>query len=198
MSDHMLTTGPHRVAESERFDPYLIPAFGFADRLSRFAWLCAYQLLFRFTPVPLFRWRAFLLRLFGAKLGPANYIYPSARIWAPWLLETEDCVTVGRSVELYNPGGIRLNSHAIVSQGAFLCGASHDYDSPGFEFISAPIIVERYAWVCARAMVLMGVTVAEGAVLGAGAVAARSLEPWSVYAGNPAVRVKERKRIVRP
>lgn len=196
MSNQLLNIGPQHAEKPERTDPYLIPAFGVANRLSRWAWLCAYQLFFRYTPVPLFRWRAFLLRLFGARLGPSNYFYPSARIWAPWLLETGDCVTVAQGVELYNPGGIRLDSHAIVSQQAFLCGASHDYNSPDFEFIAAPIVVEKYGWVCARAMVLMGVTLGVGAVLGAGAVATRSLEPWAVYAGNPAVRIKERKRFI--
>jgi putative colanic acid biosynthesis acetyltransferase WcaF len=39
-----------------------------------------------------------------------------------------------------------------------------------------------------------GVNVGEGAVLGLGSVATRDLEPWSVYAGVPAVKVKERKR----
>jgi putative colanic acid biosynthesis acetyltransferase WcaF len=54
--------------------------------------------------------------------------------------------------------------------------------------------VGAYAWVCARASVGPGVRVGEGAVLGLGSVATRDLEPWGVYAGVPAVKVKERKR----
>ena len=51
-----------------------------------------------------------------------------------------------------------------------------------------------YVWVCARASVAPGVNLAEGAVLGLGSVATRDLEPWSVYAGNPAVKIKSRRR----
>ncbi len=50
------------------------------------------------------------------------------------------------------------------------------------------------AWICARACVSPGVDVGEGAVLGLALVATRDLEPWGVYAGVPAVKVKERKR----
>ena len=51
-----------------------------------------------------------------------------------------------------------------------------------------------YAWVCARASVAPGVRIGEGAVLGLGSVATRDLEPWTVYAGAPAVKVKARRQ----
>ena len=54
--------------------------------------------------------------------------------------------------------------------------------------------IDAYAWVCARACVAPGVNVGEGAVLGLGSVATRDLEPWTVYAGTPAVKVKERRQ----
>jgi putative colanic acid biosynthesis acetyltransferase WcaF len=64
--------------------------------------------------------------------------------------------------------------------------------------IARPIEIGRYAWICARACVLPGVTVGDGAVLGLGSVAARDLEEWCVYAGAPAKRVRQRKRQLRP
>jgi putative colanic acid biosynthesis acetyltransferase WcaF len=170
------------------------PAFAFKNRLRRAFWALTWLLLFRFTPPPWFWWRSALLRLFGARIGARNFIYPSARIWAPWLLETEAVVTIGRGAEIYNPGGVVLKQHAIVSQGAYICGASHDYNDPEFPFFSKRIVLEAYSWICARAIVLPGVVVGEGAVLGAGSVTARSLEPWWVYAGNPAKRTKPRNR----
>jgi putative colanic acid biosynthesis acetyltransferase WcaF len=108
------------------------------------------------------------------------------------LLETEAVVTIGREAEIYNPGRAILKHHSIVSQNAFLCGASHDYNRPEFPFFSKPIILEPYSWVCARAIVLPGVTLGEGSVLGAGSVTARSLESWWVFAGNPARRANPR------
>jgi putative colanic acid biosynthesis acetyltransferase WcaF len=167
-------------------DPYLRANTGIASRVARSLWGFAWLLLFRPSPRPLHAWRAFLLRLFGARLGPRCHIYPGARIWAPWNLECQDTVAIADAVEIYNPSLVRLGSHCVVSQHAYLCGASHDLRKPGFAMISAPITIGRYAWICARATVQMGVTVGDGAVLGLGAVATRDLHPWLVYAGVPA------------
>jgi len=175
-------------------DPYLEADTPASDRLARAAWTIVYRLLFRCSPRPMHAWRAFLLRLFGARLGKHCHIYPRAAIWAPWNLECADVVAIGDEAIIYNPSRVRLGSHAIVSQQGYLCGASHDYDDPAFPTISAPIEIGDYAWICARATVQMGVTMGEGAVLGLGSVATRDLEPWSVYAGVPARRLGTRKR----
>ncbi len=146
------------------------------------------------SPRAMHGWRSALLRLFGARLGPNCHFYPGARIWAPWNLECDDQVTVADGAEIYNPGPIRFGSHAIVSQNAYICGASHDYNDPGFPLIAFNMRIGAYAWICARASVGPGVDVGEGAVLGLGSVASHDLEAWGVYAGCPAMKVKERKR----
>lgn len=169
------------------------PSFGFADKLRRALWGVAWTFFFRPTPKPLHAWRCLVLRLFGARIGSSNFIYPSAKIWAPWLLETEDVVTLGPGVEVYNPGGVKLGHHTIVSQDAYLCGATHDYNSRDFTYIKKMIVTEPYAWICARAIVLPGVHCGEGSVLGAGSVTSRKMDAWTVYAGNPAVPVKKRE-----
>lgn len=175
-------------------DPYKMPAMPLRNRLARFLWHFIYVLLFRTSPRPLHVWRSMLLRLFGAKMGPDCHIYPKAVIWAPWNLICEDVVGVADEAIIYNPSPITLESHCIISQQAYLCGATHDYDDPTFPMISRPITVGRYAWICARATVLLGVTVGEGAVLGLGSVASKNLEPWTVYAGLPAKEIRERKK----
>jgi putative colanic acid biosynthesis acetyltransferase WcaF len=139
-------------------------------------------------------WRCALLRLFGAHLGANCRIYPRARIWAPWNLVCEDLVAIADDAEIYNPATIILRSHSIVSQQAYLCGASHDYDDPAFPMIWAPITIGRYAWIGARAVVQMGLTVGDGAILALGAIATRDLEAWSVNAGAPARKIGGRKQ----
>jgi len=105
-------------------------------------------------------------------------------------------VTAGDGAEIYNPSPIKLGSHAILSQGCYVCGATHDFDDPAFPLLSYAMEIGPYAWICARACVGPGVKVGEGAVLGLASVATRSLEPWTVYGGSPAVRIRERKRAV--
>lgn len=175
-------------------DPYLVPAFPVKSRLLRAAWGFVHSTLFRTSPRPFHRWRAFLLRCFGAKLGANVHIYPRASIWAPWNLVCDDQATIGDEAIVYNPEHIVLGSHAIVSQQAYLCGATHDYEDPGFPLIAFPISIGSYAWICARATVQPGVSVGEGAVLALGSVATRDLNPWTVYAGVPARKIKLRTR----
>jgi len=175
-------------------DPYFRPAFAVHDRGRRAAWNLCWAMLYRPSPRPFHVWRAFLLRRFGATLGTGCRFYPASKIWAPWNLLCADAVTVADGAELYNPAPMRFGSHAIVSQGAFLCGATHDYDDPRFALLAYSTDIGAYAWVCARAIVAPGVNVSDGAVLGMGSVATRDMEPWSVYAGTPAVKIRERKR----
>ena len=182
------------VAGRPRVDPYLGPSTSLANRAGRQLWGIAYTLLVRPTPRPFHRWRALVLRLFGATLGPHCRIYAGARIWAPWNLVCEDAVAIADGAVIYNVAPIRLASHSIVSQDAYLCGATHDYDDPAFPMTAKPISLGRYAWVCARAVVCAGVQVGDGAVLGLCSVATRDLLPWTVYAGQPARAIKPRAK----
>lgn len=177
-------------------DPYRRPAFSKADRLRRALWNLCWLLLYRPSPRPFHAWRAFLLRLFGASLGPHCHFYPGSRIWAPWKLTCEDHVAAADNVEIYNVAAMRISSHAILSQGAYICSATHDYNDPDFPLLAYRMTIGAHAWICARACVAPGVNVGEGAVLGLASVATHDLEPWGVYAGSPALRVKERKRIL--
>ena len=175
-------------------DPYLKPSFSVQNRMGRLAWSVVWIFLYRPSPRPFHGWRSFLLRCFGATLGPNCHFYPKSRIWAPWNLVCADGASVGDEAEIYNPSPVSMGSHAIVSQQAYICGATHDYNDPSFPLISFPMSVGAYAWVCARASVSPGVNVGEGAVLGLGSVATRDLEPWTVYAGVPARPIKRRVR----
>jgi len=182
------------IAESTAADPYLRPAFSTGNRARRLLWNLCWTLFYRLSPRPFHAWRAMLLRLFGAQLGPNCHFYPTSKVWAPWNLFCGDSVGVGDGAEIYNPAPIRLGSHAILSQDAYLCGATHDFDDPRFPLLAYAMEVGPYAWICARASVAPGVKVGEGAVLGVASVAPKDLAPWTVYAGSPAVRIKDRKR----
>jgi len=173
-------------------DPYLLPAFSLRNRLLRFAWGIVNAILFRPSPRPMHAWRSFLLRAFGATMGKSCHIYPGAKIWAPWNLICGYQATIADGVTVYNPKTVTLGTHAIISQDAYLCGATHDYENPNFPLISSEISIGAFAWVCARATVQPGVSMGEGAVLALGAVATRDLEAWSVYAGIPARKIKNR------
>jgi putative colanic acid biosynthesis acetyltransferase WcaF len=175
-------------------DAYLRPAFPLRLRIKRLVWSVVWILLYRPSPRPLHGWRAILLRTFGARMGSNCHFYPKSKIWAPWNLICDDQVTAADGAEIYNPAPMTFGSHAILSQDSYLCGATHDYDDSAFPLIAFAMQVGAYSWICARASLAPGANVGEGAVLGLGSVATRDLDPWTVYAGVPAVKVKERMR----
>lgn len=190
---------PHyKAAENLSFrkssDPYLRPAFSVESRVRRASWNLVWLIFYRPSPRQFHGWRSLLLRMFGAKLGSNCHFYPASKIWAPWNLICAEQVTAGDGAEIYNPAPITFGDHAILSQDAYVCGASHDYDDPAFPLIAFAMSIGSYAWVCARASVAPGVQIGDGAVLGLGSVATRDLKPWTVYAGVPAVEVKQRRR----
>jgi putative colanic acid biosynthesis acetyltransferase WcaF len=182
----------HNIAGEAGENPYHRASFGRKHRLARLLWQIVYVLLYRTSPRPMHAWRSMLLRMFGAKMGPGCHFYPSGIVWAPWNLVCEDCCTLADRAEIYNPSLIYLESHCIISQQAYLCEATHDYNHPDFPMISYSMRLGAYSWICARASVSPGVQVGAGAVLGLGSVACDDLEPWTVYSGVPAVKVKTR------
>ena len=163
------------------------------NKLRRLFWNVCCLFLFRPFAGPLFwRWRNLVLRMFGAKVGAGCKISNSAKIWAPWNLELGTYVCLGPSSQIYSANKIIIGDKVTVSQGAYLCGASHDISKLNKPLITAPIKIDSFAWICADAFVGMGVTIGEGAVVGATASVYKDVEPWTVVGGNPAKFIKKR------
>lgn len=156
------------------------------NRAARAVWGVVRILLFRPTPRPLHAWRRLLLRCFGARIGRGVRVYASAKVWAPWNLTMGDFSVLGDDVDCYTVDRIEIGAHAVVSQYAHLCAATHDIDQPHFPLATKPIRIGARAWIASGAFVGPGVTVGEGAVVGARSVVVKDIPPRAVVAGNPA------------
>ena len=150
------------------------------------------RILFRFSPRPFFGWRRLVLRCFGAKVGHHVNIYSSAVIYFPWNLQIGDWSSIGEGGLMYNLGPVTIGSRTTISHRAHLCAGTHDYRKADLPLLKTSIVIEDQVWVCADAFVGPGVTVGEGAVVGARAVVVKNVEAWTVVAGNPAKFVKKR------
>jgi len=157
-------------------------------RLKRIIWAGVNKYVF---PCLTSELRKTLLRCFGAKIGKA-LIYRSVRIYAPWNLEIGDWTCIGANVEIYNKDKVAIGSQCVISQDSYICTASHDITSHLMALITRPVKVGDQCWIAAKATVLPGVTIGEGAVVGACAVASKDVPPWTVVVGNPAKEVKRR------
>ncbi|WP_313581525.1 DapH/DapD/GlmU-related protein [Chishuiella sp.] len=159
----------------------------------RILWYIVNGTIFRCLPsVYLKYFRNLLLRLFGAKIPMGVLVYPSCKIYAPWNLEMKEYSCIGPNTEIYNKAKITIGKNSVISQGAFLCSASHDVNDKNHSLIIKPIILEDKAWVGADAFIGMGVTIGEGAVVGARAAVFKNVEPWTIVGGNPAKFIKNR------
>lgn len=165
----------------------------FVNKAGRALWQVVWLLAYRPSPRPFHAWRRWLLRSFRANIARKAHPYPSARIWAPWNLTMGEGSCRGDHVECYSVDRVTIEPYATVSQHAFLCTASHDYTITGMPIITAPIRIGQRAWVAADAFVGPGVTIGEGAVVGARASVFRNVEPWTVVGGNPARVIKKRE-----
>ena len=148
--------------------------------------------LFRSYWLPFSGFKVWILRRFGAQIGQQVRIKPGVRVKFPWRLSVGDYVWIGENTWLDNLAPIAIESHVCLSQDVYLCTGNHDWSDPDFKLIPAAICIEQGSWLAARAVVGPGVTVGRGAVLGLGSVTGRSLQPMTIYAGNPAQPVKQR------
>jgi putative colanic acid biosynthesis acetyltransferase WcaF len=164
-----------------------------AGSLKEGLWTLAGLFLFRLCPFKLSGLKCAVLRAFGAKIGRDVVIKPRVTITFPWKLTVGDHVWLGEECWLLNLAPIVIESHVCISQRAFLCTGNHNYKSPAFDLIVKPIQVESGAWIGAAAFVGPGITVGNHAVLAAGSIATRNLDPFGIYQGNPAILVKQRE-----
>jgi putative colanic acid biosynthesis acetyltransferase WcaF len=149
--------------------------------------------LFRLSFHNWYGFRAWLLRLFGAKVGKGVRIRPSVHVEIPWNLDIRDGVTVGDHAILYGLGTITIGERTIVSQYAHLCAGTHDYTDRRFPLIRDPIEIGPDAWIGADAFVGPNVRIGRLAVLGARSSAYKDLDARLVYVGNPAKALKPRE-----
>ncbi len=172
---------------------------GWQNKIGRLLWHLTWLLLYRPSPTPLHAWRRLLLVAFGARIGKPAYLYPTARIWAPWNLRMGRHSTLAGGVDCYCVDTITLGDFTTVSQYSYLCSASHDYRAPldpasaHMPLVSGPINLGHRVWITAGVFVGPGVSVGEGAVVLARSVVTRDLPAWSVCAGQPAVRLGPRE-----
>ena len=85
-----------------------------------------------------------------------------------------------------------MGAHVAINEGVRILTGSHGVDDPAWRLKVAPVSIGDYAWIATDSIILPGVTIGEGAVVGAGSVVTRDVERFTVVAGNPAVVIRRR------
>lgn len=161
------------------------------EQIGRLLWGIA-SLLFSFSPRPLWAWRRWLLRQFGAKVSKGAHVFPSVRITMPWNLVLGDDCAVGDRAILYALGKIEIGPRATLSQGVHVCAGTHDWQDPAMPLLKPTIKIGADTWICADAFLGPGITIGDRAIVGARAVVMTDVASSIVIAGNPARKIRVR------
>jgi putative colanic acid biosynthesis acetyltransferase WcaF len=166
---------------------------GRKHQLIRFLWSITWALFASWLPRSVGKgWKNFLLRLFGARIAKTAHVYSSAKVYYPANLIMGEYSCLASDVDCYNVAPVTIGDNTTVSQGTYLCAASHDVTNSLIPLITAPIVIEDQVWIGAKAYIGMGVTIGQGAVVGATASVYKDVEPWIIVGGNPAKFIKKR------
>ncbi len=133
-----------------------------------------------------------ILRSFRARIGTGAVVKPHVRIKFPWQLAIGNHSWIGEGTWIDNLAEVRIGSHVCISQGVYFCTGSHDHRKRDFDLLTAPITVADGAWVAARSTLIGGVTIGANALVAAGSLVRRDVDPAAMVGGNPAVFIRHR------
>ena len=164
-----------------------------AGAFKQVLWFFANALLVRASWNPFMGIKVCVLRLFGAKIGKGLVIKNNVIIKFPWKLTIGEDVWLGEGCWIDNLDNVSIGSNVCISQGALLVTGNHDYTKVDFPYRNAPIVVEDGTWIGAKAIVTAGVRIATHTVVTVGPVVTKDTEPYCIYQGYPAQKIKERR-----
>ena len=96
-----------------------------------------------------------------------------------------------------HPRPLKIGNNVSIAGEARIYTMEHDVDDPNFSEVGAPVVIEDYAVIGTRVMILPGVTIGKGAVVASGAVVTKDVAPYAVVGGVPAQFIKNRSKDLR-
>ena len=133
-------------------------------------------------------------RIYGLKMGRGSVIYNSCELRDPRNIVIGNFTSIGDHCVLDGRGGLTIGHSVNFSTGAWVWRIQHRVNDRGFGIYKAAVIIEDYAWISCRTVLLPGVRIGSGAVVAAGAVVTKNVDPFSIVGGVPAKQIGVRSR----
>jgi maltose O-acetyltransferase len=130
-------------------------------------------------------------RLLGIKLGKGSSIHLNCFLYGK-NIKIGNNTTINRRCFLDGRGNICIGNNVSISPEVFILTDDHIVNSKTFEGRSRSVFVDDYVWIGSRALILPSVYIGKGAVISAGAVVTKNVEPYTVVAGIPATKIAMR------
>ena len=116
-------------------------------------------------------------------------------------IEMKNDISIQRDCTFSGHGGITIGNGTIIAHCVDVFSGEHNYDSDDLNslpfderFVTAPVNIGNYVWIGSHSIILPGVTIGDGAVIGAGSVVTKDIPPLAIAAGNPAHVIKYRNK----
>ncbi|PTR01262.1 putative colanic acid biosynthesis acetyltransferase WcaF [Mucilaginibacter yixingensis] len=162
------------------------------NALKRAFWYVVNVAVFKSSLLPFSGLKRWLLRLFGAKVAGGVVIKPCVNIKYPWNLQIGANTWIGEGVWIDSLVKVSIGANVCLSQNALVLTGSHNYKKTTFDLITGPVTLADGVWIGAGAIINQGITAQTHAVLTAGSIANKNLDAYSIYQGNPAIKIRPR------
>jgi maltose O-acetyltransferase len=130
-------------------------------------------------------------KLLPCKFGPGTKIWNSVHIDKPSKLVLGASVSINRGCIIHAGGGVSIGDDTLIGPGVVIYSQNHCFSDPsvlirnqGYE--TKEVTIGKNVWIASRAIILPGVTIGDGAVIGAGSVVTKNVIPRGLVAGSPA------------
>lgn len=147
--------------------------------------------------LPAWGWRRFYYRLLGLKIHQSSKIQAGTFILHPHQIQIGESSVISSKCFLDGRGFLEIGDRVSISFEAAILSMTHNHRSPTFDLLRKKVVLEDYCWIGMRSLVLPGVTVGKGAIVAAGSVVTRDVEPYTIVGGNPARQISERIKDLR-
>ena len=106
-------------------------------------------------------------------------------------------VSINRNCSFYNSHHIKdtkivIKDNVTIGPEVTFFVAGHDHSKIQLPDTASSITIENFVWIGGRSTICPGVTIREGAVIGAGAVVTKEIDSYVIVGGNPAKVIKKR------
>lgn len=171
---------------SEAFVGKLLP------RLESYGLDFSLMLLHIATYIPSHTIRNGIWRAFGLKLGKNSTLHTGVRVFDPRNIRVGQGSIIGYASFIDGREKVTIGDHTDIASEVMIYSSEHDLTSSEFEATLAPVKIGDYVFIGPRAIILAGVTIGDGAVIAAGAVVTKDVQPFSIVGGVPAKVIGER------
>ena len=161
------------------------------SKLKIFCWMIISAVFFEtFFPWPNKIKKIILVR-FGANIGTGVVIKPHVQIKYPWFFSVGNYSWIGEHVWIDNLAMVRIGDNSVISQGVYLCTGNHDFKKETFDLMLGEIMIGNSVWIGAKSVLSPKVSISDRVIVSLGSVVKKSIDQPGIYAGNPAVFIKE-------